>query len=653
MRKRSFKKKKQHPKQHSKHRHPTRSKGQSEGRSEQYLGRIQKHRDGFGFILSSRPQIPDAFLPREVAQQYLQGDVVYYRMVPDHRGFRADSIRLIERGQKEVVGILHREGKHFWVQDLDEQLFWVEPGRAAANPLGQYVLAEIIDYPQRGRPARVRVLEALGKELLPKHDERVTISKFGLRTEFSTKTEPYPLQSTPERKDLCDHAFVTIDGEDAKDFDDAILVESVPQGFKLSVAIADVSYFVRPNDAIDKEAVARGTSVYFPGRAIPMLPEILSNDLCSLRPREMRLALVAEILYDKNGNALNSQFYEAMIQTKARLTYKQVHLYFNNDPQTKKELEFLDTPLKMARALFRKMLELRDRRGVLDFELSETKVEVDSQGNPVEIHRMEHWESHRLIEEFMIAANSVVAKKLRESNAVALYRVHEPPKEESLDEINALLKGLGFHQRLTDCTPIAISKILKETKGKKGAYALHKMLLRTQKQAHYFPEPKGHFGLALKDYTHFTSPIRRYPDLIVHRALKHVGLKGHSADKEIGKSLSIEELGQLTSLKERIAMESERFLVRRKECWYLRKFLGKELEGTISGVIQSGLFVELDPTGIEGFVPIDELPGSFRFDEDHRMLVADRQGLRFSLGDRLKCLVASIDVDLGRIGLKP
>lgn len=586
------------------------------------------------------------------ARALLNDDIVEYTVHRKGMRLAGTIVKILSRGQKEVTGqIIPRNGRPY-LQSPDGELFEVTGKWGSAHE--QWAVANITDYPNERQIGAVEISEVLGDKLLPKHDVRIAEARYNLPHEFSLESQRLAESlisaaeteyKSPHRKDHTALPFVTIDGETAKDFDDAIYVETRKDpAFVLYVAIADVSFFVERGNALDREARRRGTSVYFPGTCIPMLPERLSNDLCSLRPREKKLTLTAEIHLDRNGNIVDSRCYQAVIKTAHRLTYNQVQDFFDG-----KKTDFADVakPLKTAYELYRKMLVLRKQRGSLDFNLPEGEIEVDKDGVPLRVVRAPRFDSHKLIEEFMIAANQVVAKRLREGGAGALYRVHEKPEPKTLDEINGLMRRLGIPQMVKDLSPRSLSRVLEATIRHPGAPTLHQAILRLQKQARYQEEPKGHFGLALSDYTHFTSPIRRYPDLVVHRAIKGlIGVSRHS-DKEDGDSFA--SLGVETSEKERRAMEAERFVVRRKQCWFMLERLGQEFSGKIAGITAKGIFVEIPEFALEGFLPGDDLREEYEFDEE-RMCLRRRPGHSvLSLGDAIQVQLASVSVEDGEI----
>lgn len=634
-------------------RHPEERAAKSGGH--RYVGKVQKNPRGFAFIIPQTPGVPDAYVGRHEARVLLHGDRVEYTLVRDRGRYSAQIKKVLEHASSRVVGQVRPVGRDLALVTAQGDIHRIK--RESKLSPGEWIIGEIKESPTSRHPGTVVVEEHLGYELSPKHDIEIAIAQFGLPNEFGPKVceEGFQARSRAHaaitnlgtRKDQRAKPYVTIDGEDAKDFDDAILVERGPggKGFILYVAIADVSYFVVERSAIDHEARKRSTSVYFPGAVIPMLPEILSNDLCSLRPQEDKLAFTAEIHLDERGVVQKSHFYESLIKTAARLTYTQVHAFFQGDKATRDELKALAVPLETARVLFERMLEQRRQRGVLDFELPESKIEVDAQGKPLRVKRADRYESHRLIEEFMVGANSVVARALRERNEPALHRVHESPAPEKLDDLNQLLNRLGISRRMKDLSPQSFSELLEATRNLPEAPTLHKSILRTQKQARYEVEPKGHFGLALRDYTHFTSPIRRYPDLVVHRALKKLISKGKQADKDNEGIASFQQLGEETSEKERRAMEAERFVLKRKQCWYMQGHVGEVFDGVVSGVLESGLFVELPELAIDGFLPVEDMDGYWEYDERRLCLRRRPGGQVLTLGDPLRIEVVSVSMD--------
>lgn len=618
-----------------------------------FRGRVQKNPKGFAFLIPEDPLQEDCYVGREEARGLMDGDTVLFRVHHSGRRTHGEIVKIEKRGQKEILGVFGRRERHTFIETAEGDIHLVDSPPVKVQP-GDWVIGKITSYPSEKSYGRVEVDEIIGEKLLPKHDLKVTISRFGLPYKFSSSVIDdakqgiergrKELQNPSEhRKDLRALPFVTVDGEDAKDFDDAILVTEPSSGpaYILYVAIADVSFFVRPGTAIDKSAIDRSTSVYFPGICIPMLPEELSNDLCSLRPKEDKLTLTAEIHLNAQGDVIETDFYESIICTKHRMTYTELQGYFDGNAEIKQRLSFLKEPIESAQKLFKIFRRKREARGVLDFQLPEMKVLVDKEGRPTGVARAPSWDAHRLIEEFMVAANSAVAKISRETHTPTLYRVHESPSPDTVDEINELMKSLAINVRIEEANPREFARVLRATQELKGAKTLHQAILRMQKQAHYEPDPKGHFGLALRDYCHFTSPIRRYPDLLVHRALKQVINPKQNAEKTIE---SMDLLGEKTSACERRAMEAERFITKRKACWFMSERLGEVYAGEIGSVTSKGLFVEIPEFGIEGFLPLESLNGYYEYDERRKCLRRRPGHTVLSVGDKLTIRVVRVVV---------
>lgn len=621
-------------------------------------GTVQKHADGFAFLLPDEPGQQDAYVPRREAGKLMSGDKVEYSM--NRRGDRvfARVESIISRGKTRLVGRVESVEGDLWLSTPDGPMELLD--RKGARE-GQWVIGRIGNYPEEDELGEVDVEEVLGSTLGPSHDYEIAIANYDLPERFSAgaleeaeRAEKVASQAETEsdRKDMRSIPLVTIDGPDAKDFDDAVAAVSPKSGpaFILYVAIADVSQFVRPGGALDADALDRATSVYFPGTCIPMLPEHLSNEWCSLRPRQKRLALTAEIHYDRDARVVDTRFYTALIQTRARLTYEEVQDYFDRKGDAREKLAELAESLDTMKALYKRLLQLRRERGALDFELPECVISIDSSGAPTGVSRARRLDSHRLIEEFMIAANQAVAKALREGGEPAVYRVHDNPDADRLDEINGLLRTLGFSHRIDRVNPKAFSNVLEATMGKPQAGPLHTVMLRAQKQAYYGVEPHGHFGLALRDYAHFTSPIRRYPDLMVHRALKRFIARGKRTDKRgRGEEGSLDGAAQLSSARERRAMEAERFAKRRKQCWYMRDRIGSRFTARLAWPNANGAFVEIPELAIEGFLPLELMDGHYEFDERSLCLVKRPGSQRLLVGAEIDVIVEDVEVERGSV----
>ncbi len=630
-------------------------------------GRVQKNPRGFAFILTGVPG-GDYYVPPEEARMLLNDDIVEYSVVRDRGRPYAEIKKIVRRTQTDVVGRLRYQDDRLFLISMEGDAHAVIDPPEAVNA-DDWAFAKFEKYPTRNHAAQVKLIDVLGPELTPLHDITLTCARHGLPREFSPEaleeaflakiTARKAIQELGERVDLRQFPLVTIDGADAKDFDDAVCVlRNVGDSpFVLYVAIADVSHFVTEGSGLDSDARARGTSVYFPGTAIPMLPEGLSNELCSLMPRVDRLAFTAEIHLDREGKIQTSRFYKSLIRTAARLTYEEVQLFFDKPDAADSVTTTLAEPLRSLRALYRLMAKRRLERGTMDFELPESQIVVDTAGNPTECAIRQRFEAHKLIEEFMIAANSEVARACH--RFPTLFRVHEAPALGAMEEVNQMMRHLGISRRMTELTPKAFAEILEATRGVKGSATLHQAILRLMKQAKYEAEPKGHFGLALEHYTHFTSPIRRYPDLVVHRQLKKLlelgGVieKGKKSDKEEEERTSLTAVGLRMSELERRAMEAERFIVKRKQCWFMRERLGETFQGIIGGVTVKGIFVQIETHGIEGFVPVDSMGGFFEFDEN-RQCLRERPGHQtLSVGDAYAIVVDQVSLEDHQITFAP
>jgi ribonuclease R len=451
---------------------------------------------------------------------------------------------------------------------------------------------------------------------------------------------------TQERADLTDLPLVTIDGETARDFDDAVFAEKKAKGWRLVVAIADVGHYVKPGTALDREAMERGNSVYFPRRVIPMLPEKLSNGLCSLNPDADRLAMVCDMDINTRGNIREYRFYPALFRSRARLTYTQVWDWLSGAAKPEgAQHENLQAHLQTLHALFRTLLKARHRRGAIDFETIETMMLFDDQGKIENIVPVTRNDAHRLIEECMLAANVCASAFLHKHKQTSLYRIHEGPTPEKLESLRAFLKEFGLSlSGGEDPSARDYAALLDEVKDRPDAQLLQTMMLRSLRQATYSPDNVGHFGLSYEHYTHFTSPIRRYPDLLVHRSIK-AALAGERYAPG-----NWEEIGLHCSMTERRADEATRDVVNWLKCYYMRDRIGEEFDGTIAAVVPFGVFVALDAVYVEGLVHVSELGEDyFRFDAAKQQMLGERSGKRYRLGDRLRVRLVRADLESGRI----
>ncbi|GIL16632.1 MAG: ribonuclease R [Oligoflexia bacterium] len=630
-------------------------------------GTVKRNPDGFGFFIPDKVDHPDVYIPRHSMLGVMTSDRVMIEVEPEHGGerFRGEIIKIISRGIKKVVGqyfrlhdgggLIRDEGKG-WGQDLKIK---PEDSMNAAN--GELVAADILTYPEEGQEFRGRIVEVLGDSQDPLIDIRRVLLTNNIPHEFSSAclreaekfSELVDEKDMKGRRDIRHLKFVTIDGATAKDFDDAIYVEINHQGFLLYVAIADVSHYVQVGSAIDKDAYERGTSVYFPNFVVPMLPEVLSNGLCSLNPHVPRLALVAEMQMDFTGEVIQSDFYEAVIESKARVTYGEAQEIIEDNKIDR--LDHVVDEIKRASDLAKILMAKRFKEGSLDLEIPDTQMVIDASGNPIDIIRSERLFAHRVIEEMMLAANVAVAKFLASKEIFALYRIHEPPKEDAIYLLEKYLISFGGKYKLRGSNlQKSLTKALQEFENRPEAQVLNILTLRSMSQAKYSHNNVGHFGLGFEFYTHFTSPIRRYPDLIVHRLLKNQVMP--QSKYRLMSEDDLSAAGTMLSACEQRSVKAERQLNAIKKARFMEKFLGQELEGMISSVTKFGVFVLLRSYEIDGLVRIEDLGKDkyekFEFDEEHLRLVQPRSGKAFSIGDNVKIQVTSVDIEAGQINFK-
>ncbi|HBO11526.1 MAG TPA: ribonuclease R [Halieaceae bacterium] len=644
--------------------------------------RVQGHRDGYGFAMPVSGG-DDVYLSARQMRSLFDGDTVLVTVTGIDRRGRAEGkvVEILERGVDRVVGRYQEEsGIGVVIPDNARitQEVLIPPKAKGGAQHGQIVTAEITDYPTGRLGAKGRVVEVLGDHLDPGLEIDIAIRAHGIPFEWpeAVVDEAGHLREEVEeadkraRIDLRDLPFVTIDGEDAKDFDDAVYCRKKRLGgWKLWVAIADVSHYVHPGSALDGEAARRGNSVYFPERVVPMLPEVLSNGLCSLKPEVDRLAMVVEMDLSRDGGLGKFQFYEAVIHSHARLTYTQVGrvLAGEKEPAVPKARV---PDLKRLHDLYRVLRQAREERGAIDFETVETRIIFDDQRKISEIVPVVRNDAHKLIEECMLAANVATARFFEKHPLPTLFRVHEGPGEEKLENLRAFLGELGLGLRGgADPSPRDYQALMEEIRDRPDAHVIQTMLLRSLRQAVYQPENKGHFGLNYEGYAHFTSPIRRYPDLIVHRGIRSV-IRSKQRSRLVRradgtkvlpreKSYPYDEramvvLGEQCSMTERRADDATRDVNAWLKCEYLQDRVGEEFAGVVAAVTSFGLFVELSELYIEGLVHVTALPGDYyRFDPAHQRLVGERSGRSFQLGDKLSVQVARVDLDDKKIDLEP
>ena len=621
-------------------------------------GKVQGHPDGFGFLVRDDGGA-DMFLGPHEMHKILHGDRVAAREIGlDRRGRpEAKIVEVLERVNHRVVGRLRNErGVMFVVAEnrrISQELL-VPPGDALNAEPGQVVVAEIIVQPARQAQPIARVVEILGNYADPGMEIEIALRKHDLPYEFPHAVEnacaafsgKVTAQDIAGREDVRKLPLVTIDGETARDFDDAVYCEPRGKGFRLLVAIADVSHYVAHGDALDAEARNRGNSVYFPRRVIPMLPEVLSNGLCSLNPEVDRLCMVCDMNIDAHGVVTDYRFYPAVMWSHARLTYTAVAAVLA-EPQgvAARQLRALVPHLTNLYRLYQVLAKSRAKRGAIDFETIETQMIFDAHGKIERIVPVQRNDAHRIIEECMLAANVCASDILRSHEHPALYRVHQGPTPERLLGLREFLKGFGLELGGGD-TPHATdyAKVLDRVKGRPDAQLLQTAMLRSLRQAIYSPDNLGHFGLAYEAYTHFTSPIRRYPDLLIHRAIKAV-LKRKRYEPG-----NWQELGMQCSQTERRADEATRDVDAWLKCYYMRDRVGDVFDGTISSAVAFGIFVALDDVYVEGLVHVSDLGSDyFHFDAAKHQLVGERTAQRYRLGDRVKVRLVRVDIESSKI----
>lgn len=621
-------------------------------------GRVEGHPDGFGFV-SPEDGGDDLFLSPKEMHRVLHGDKVLVRVAGfDRRGRREGKIvEVLEHVNQFVVGRYYFEdGIGFLIAEnrrINQDIL-VPLGNEGAAQSGQVVTVEIVTQPGAHNEAIGRVSEILGSYTGPGMEIEIALRKHDLPYVFPSEVETQAagLPNKVLKKDLAGREdirhlpLVTIDGETARDFDDAVYCEPLGRsGFRLIVAIADVSHYVKPHDALDTEGYERGNSVYFPRRVIPMLPEALSNGLCSLNPEVDRLSMVCDMQVSSTGNIKEYRFYQAVIYSHARLTYNQVWDWLSGATQPDAKQTALMPHLQALDKLFRTLLKARAKRGAIDFGSTETQMQFDDEGKIKAIVPVIRNDAHRIIEECMLAANVCASDYLHVNQQPALFRVHEGPTPEKLAALRGFMAEFGLDLAGGD-KPHAkdYATLLEQIKPRPDAGLLQTVMLRSLKQAVYSPDNKGHFGLAYEAYTHFTSPIRRYPDLLVHRGIKAV-LNG---EKLPGKGLV--EIGVHCSMTERRADDATRDVDAWLKTYFMRDRIGDEYNGTVSAVTSFGMFVALDEIFIEGLVHVSELGQDyFHYDQGKHWMLGERTGKRYRLGDRVRIKVMRADIETSKI----
>ncbi|WP_066919077.1 ribonuclease R [Steroidobacter denitrificans] len=628
------------------------------------VGTVNGHKDGHGFVIPDDRGAP-IFLPPRQMLETMHGDRVAVRLSgTDQRDRPQGSIvKILEHNTQEIVGRLYDEGGICFVVPDNPRIshrILVPRAHQGGAAAGQIVLVRLIERPARTAQPVGHITRVLGEHGAPGMETEIAIHAHGLPFEFPVEAgaEAAAFGSTVGaaakrgREDLRDLPLVTIDGEDARDFDDAVYCEPARGGgWRLIVAIADVSHYVAPDSALDREAQHRGTSVYFPNRVLPMLPEALSNGLCSLNPGVDRLCLCCEMRVDTNGKVTRARFYEGLMRSAARLTYTQVAAYLASPGAAHEpQVRALEAQLGHLHGVFKAFLVERTRRGALDFDAPELKVQFGQDGRIAALVETTRNDAHRLIEECMIAANVQAARFLKKHRLPSLYRVHGQPEADRLETLRQFLQGFGMHLPTDrDITPQDLSAVLQRALGSEEAHLIQTVVVRSMPQAVYQPENIGHFGLSLGEYAHFTSPIRRYPDLMVHRGIRHVLHGGNAASFE-GSTATMAALGQQCSFTERRADEATRDAMSWLKCEYMSDKLGEEFDALVTGVVDFGLFVQVKGMQIDGLVHVASLGADyFTRDRSGFRMVGSRSGRTFRLGDHLRVRLINVVIDERKI----
>lgn len=631
-----------------------------------HYGRVQGNARGFGFFIPA-DGTPDLFLPADAIHGAMHGDMVWVRQTDQiSRGGNpeAEVALIASRGQKKIVGTFEDDegaGGGYVVPD-DTRLYMdvlIRPGDVDGAKQGDKVVAEILQYPDGRRPLTGRVVEVLGSKEKAGTDILSIIRRMDLPDDFSKTAarqarnlnKPVASEEIARREDLRALPCITIDGADAKDLDDAVSLVMLKGGnCLLGVHIADVSHYVTPQSPLDQEAYKRGTSVYFPDRVLPMLPKEISNGVCSLNPNTEKLTLSCIMELDPAGKVVSHRLAETVIRTRYRMTYEDVNAMFDGDKALLETYKDIWPMLSNMGALMEKLRNRRFKRGSMDFDLAEAKLILDKKGHTVDVKLYERGISNQMIEEFMLLANETVANHARQMGIPFLYRVHETPDKEKLQQLNTFLHTLGYGiKSLNNLRPATLQKVLLASKGTKEEAVISRVTLRSLRKARYAPECLGHFGLAIGDYCHFTSPIRRYPDLTVHRLLKAM-LHGELDETQRADwAQRMEEIAQHCSQRELAALEAERAADDLKKCEYMKDRIGTVETGIISGVAQYGFFVQL-PNTVEGMVRIGSMGDDYYIlDEQNYRMVGRSTGKTYRLGDQVTIRVTGADLETGNV----
>ena len=629
-------------------------------------GTVSGHRDGFGFVIRDDGEPDDVYLSAREMRPLFDGDRVAVRIRGLDRRGRAEGelVDVLERGLQEIAGQYIRErGIGIVIPDnskISHRVLIPKEESGKAKP-GDMVVVEILDFPTQVEQATGRITTVIGRPGEKGIATDIAIHSHGIPYEWPKSVigeiksfgSEVPSKAKAGREDLRGLNLVTIDGADARDFDDAVFCEKSGKGWRLLVAIADVSHYVGTGTELDKEATRRSTSVYFPDRVVPMLPEILSNGLCSLNPKVDRLCMVCEMHVSLDGKVTRATFYEAVMRSKARLTYSQVSAFLEGQKKNDVPAD-LQPSIRELHSLYLAFAKARGRRGAIEIDLPQTKFKLDKGGEIERIEVVPRNDAHRLIEECMIAANVEAAKFLKKHRIPGLYRVHPKPDPDRFGDLRLYLVSLGLKVAHPDhVEPRHFTELIRQIKDRPDAAAITMAMLRSLTHAEYSPKNIGHFGLSLASYAHFTSPIRRYPDLLVHRAIRHI-LRGGKAARYDYAPKEMERLGAITSAHEKRAEEATRDVEAWLKCQYMEKHLGDEFDGVITGVTNFGLFVQITDLLTDGLVHVTSLDNDYyKYDSGSQRLIGERSGRTFSLGEPMRVRVQRVDMETRKIDFRP
>lgn len=638
--------------------------------SKLYTGTLSKNVKGFGFVTCEEIE-GDIFIPINGMKNAMDGDTVVVKLAPEYLwkdSPQGEIVSVSKRAVTQVAGRFEKNGKYgFLVPDgkkINEDIFVKSRGFSGANN-GDRVVVEITDYPSKGRSAEGKVVEIIGHKGDSGADIKAIARNYGMRDTFPSRAAAQAKairkrgimpEDLKGRRDLRDKITFTIDGADSKDFDDAVSLDILDNGnYLLGVHIADVSHYVREGDYLDKEALKRGTSVYLINQVIPMLPKAISNVICSLNPGEDRLTLSVDMEIDGSGKVVGHDIYESVINSYERLVYDDVSdIIEKDDPELVAKYSHIEGKLRSMNSLALLLRENRDARGSVDFNLDEAQIRLDKKGRTVDVNIVNRRCANKMIEEFMLLANETVAEHFFWMEIPFIYRVHEKPEIDRIESLKAFLNSMGIvlHGNSENIHPGAIRSVLDKAEGKPYEGVVNTVTLRAMQKAYYDTACKGHFGLALKYYTHFTSPIRRYPDLMIHRVIKTVIHEGVTTGAVNRLGDAVKTAADLSSKAERQAIEVEREVEKYKKAEYMANYIGEAFPAVISGVTSFGFYAQLYNT-IEGLVHITTLRDDwYNFDEKKYALIGEETGRTYKLGDKVDIIVDKVNVSMGEVDFK-